>query len=158
MSRTSKVACPCSSLMIMIAVLVGPAFGVQASEIRVETGSWPDSIPPVHVDQSSFSPPFVFVPVDLTVIEETLTVEVGDRNITIIGEARNDEGDTAWLIPLSIAGLDADGELVNSATFSMVGGNSVTARDLPSEWLGPGETGWFRPNFPFPPKDRWKRF
>lgn len=149
MSRTSTVGCPHSPLMIMIAVLVGVAFGVQASEIRVETGSWPDSIPPVQVDQSSFSPPFRFVPVDLTVIEETLTVEVGDREITIIGEARNDEGEIAWLIPLSIAGLDADGELVNSATFSMVGGDSVMARDLPSEWLGPGETGWFSAKLAF---------
>ncbi len=143
MTRNSTAACRYFSLLTLIAVLVGAAVAVQASEIRVETGSWPDSIPPVQVDQSSSSPPFTFVPVDLTVIEETLTVEVGDREITIIGEARNDEGDIAWLIPLSVAGLDADGELVDSATVSMVGGNSVMARDLPSEWLGPGETGWF---------------
>jgi len=143
MIRNATAVWRCFSFSTLIAHLFGVAIAVQASEIRVTTGPWPNSILPVHVDQSNSSPPITFVPVDLAVIEETLTVEVGDREITIVGEARNDGGDIAWLIPLVVAGLDADGELVDSATVSVVGGDSVTSRDLPSEWLTPGETGWF---------------
>jgi hypothetical protein len=115
----------------------------QTAEIRVATGPWPDSVPPVQVDASSFSPPFTFIPIDLTLIEETLTVESGFPTITIIGEARNDSEEPAWLIPLTVAGLDADGELVDSAEISMMGGSSVTPRDFPPEWIIPGGTGWF---------------
>ena len=142
MTRNSTAVGRYPSLLTLIAVLVGAAITVEASEIRVAAGPWPDSMPTLPAQKSVSSPP-LFIRIDLTLVEEALTISSNDREVTVIGEARNDEEGLAWLLPLAVAGLDADGELVDSVTVTMVGADSFASAELPHEWVAPGTTGWF---------------
>jgi hypothetical protein len=82
-------------------------------------------------------------PVELTVVEETLSVELGGQVVRVVGEARNDSGLVVGLLQIEAAGIDADGALVDVAAGSPHGASAVVARDLPPGLVAPGETAWF---------------
>ena len=106
-------------LLMLAALLVATAESTHAAEVGLVSGPWPESVPPVATKDAG-SPPW-FTPVDLTVVEETLTIEAGDRQVTIMGEARNDSEMVVGTPRLSAAMVDGDGELIAVATASMEG-------------------------------------
>jgi hypothetical protein len=78
------------------------------------------------------------------VVEGTLSISRGDDYFSIVGEVLNESENTAVGIQLQIAGLDADGQLVETATAQIYGGSHVQAGYYgPGEVIPPGETGFF---------------
>jgi hypothetical protein len=81
--------------------------------------------------------------VELTVIEESLTVRPRDGLITVSGEVRNGSTSTVEVFSLQAVALDVDGELLDTVQTLLPASSPAEPWNAPRDLMAPGATAFF---------------
>ena len=131
------------SWIVVFAVSV--TFAAEIPGIRVVSGPTFDDGLPVSSVRPDLAVTDVGDDAVLTVIEDTLSISENNGRLSIVGEVRNDGEYAAGRLELGLAGLDAEGELVDVASSwnGILGDSYLSVYGIVDDVIVPGKSGIF---------------
>ncbi|HSN55799.1 MAG TPA: hypothetical protein VLT32_14075 [Candidatus Sulfomarinibacteraceae bacterium] len=133
---------PSASIPVVLALAVASIVGASGTEIV--PGPWPDLVLESDLAEREVSTKVFLDPVELTVVESSVTIQLAGQSVSVVGEARNDSDLVVGLLRLDVAGLDAEGGLVGTGSGWLQAGPGVSSLGVPGgQAVAPGETVWF---------------